>query len=56
MSNVSIRKFEVFVQGTYDGNTDQTPPDNADIRLANNGTAVGKKLIYGITFKIIGLS
>jgi hypothetical protein len=38
-----------FVQGTYDGNADQSFLDNIDIRFANNGTLLGGKLIYGLT-------
>ncbi len=38
-----------FVQGTYDGNADQSFLDNTDIRYANSAIVGGKKLIYGIT-------
>ena len=44
-----VYNIGAFVQGTYDGNVDQSFLDNADIRFANNGTMFGRKLIYGIT-------
>ena len=38
-----------FIQGTYDGASNNNAMDNTDIRFANNATVGDKDLIYGIT-------
>lgn len=38
-----------FMQGTYDGNADESFLDNTDVRYANAANVGGKELIFGIT-------
>jgi hypothetical protein len=42
-------KIGAMVQGTYDGVGDSWLLDNTDIRFANQGTLLGKDIVYGLT-------